>query len=46
VPAQAEKSRTAVPWKADGTLIRLHIGLEDPEDLKADLQAALEAAKA
>jgi len=45
VPAMAEKSRTAVPWKADGTLIRLHIGLEDPEDLKADLLAGIEAAR-
>ena len=41
VPANAERSRTAVPWKAEGALIRLHIGLEDPEDLKADLGAAL-----
>ncbi len=42
-----EQSRTAVPWSSPGTLIRLHIGLEDPDDLIADLAggfAALAAA--
>lgn len=34
--------RTALPWQADGPLVRLHIGLEEPEDLIADLQAGLE----
>lgn len=34
-----EKSRTATSWTG-GPLIRLHIGLEDPEDLKADLDRA------
>jgi cystathionine beta-lyase len=29
--------RSAVPWQAEGPLIRLHIGLEDPDDLIADL---------
>jgi cystathionine beta-lyase len=33
--------RSAKPWKAEGTLVRLHIGLEDPDDLIADLEAAL-----
>ena len=32
-------SRSAVPWKAEGPLMRLHIGLEDPGDLIADLEA-------
>ncbi len=36
--------RTAVPWKAEGPLVRLHIGLEDADDLIADLAASLEAA--
>ncbi len=31
--------RTAVPWKAEGALLRLHVGLEDPEDLIRDLEA-------
>ena len=33
--------RTAVPWKAEGALLRLHIGLEDPEDLVRDLERGL-----
>jgi cysteine-S-conjugate beta-lyase len=33
--------RTATTWPADGPVIRLHIGLEDPEDLIADITQAL-----
>ena len=33
--------RTAKPWTAPGPAIRLHIGLEDPQDLIADLKAGL-----
>ncbi len=29
--------RTAVPWQAEGPLLRFHIGLEDTGDLKDDL---------
>lgn len=36
------KVRTVTPWPYEGPLLRLHIGLEDPEDLIADLQAAYE----
>ena len=32
--------RTATKWIADGPVIRLHIGLEDPEDLIADVSQA------
>jgi cystathionine beta-lyase len=32
--------RTATVWPHQGPLIRLHIGLEDPQDLLADLAAA------
>ncbi|MDN0084527.1 cystathionine beta-lyase [Crenobacter sp. SG2305] len=35
------KSRTAKPWQGKGPLVRLHIGLEHPEDLIADLDAGL-----
>ena len=35
--------RTAVRWQAPGTLFRLHIGLEDPDDLMADLARGLAA---
>ncbi|SDF72323.1 cystathionine beta-lyase [Limimonas halophila] len=34
-----EKARTATTWDAPGPLLRLHIGLEDPADLIADLEA-------
>jgi cystathionine beta-lyase len=30
--------RTATPWQPEGPAVRLHIGLEDPADLIADLQ--------
>lgn len=33
--------RTAVPWQAEGALLRLSIGLEDIDDLWADLEQAL-----
>ncbi len=35
-----EKVRTATQWKPGGSTIRLHIGLEDPADLIADLEQA------
>ncbi|MCP4383527.1 MAG: cystathionine beta-lyase [Hyphomicrobiales bacterium] len=38
--AHPRKVRSAVPWSAEGPLMRLHIGLEDPGDLIADLQAS------
>lgn len=31
--------RTAVPWTAAGPALRMHVGLEDPADLEADLDA-------
>jgi cystathionine beta-lyase len=41
VPADPARIRTATSWQADGPLVRLHIGLEDPEDLISDLEQAL-----
>lgn len=41
VPADPERLRTATAWRADGPLVRLHIGLEDPDDLIEDLAAGL-----
>jgi cysteine-S-conjugate beta-lyase len=32
--------RTATKWPDDGPVIRLHIGLEDPDDLIADIEQA------
>lgn len=37
----AEPVRTATRFRHAGPLVRLHIGLEDPDDLIADLAAAL-----
>lgn len=39
----ARFTRTARPFPLSGTLVRLHIGLEDPDDLIADLAKALSA---
>jgi cystathionine beta-lyase len=33
-------ARSAARWPVEGPLLRLHIGLEDPDDLIADLEAA------
>ena len=41
VPQNIHKSRSVRPWTG-GPLIRLQIGLEDPEDLWADLQRGLD----
>ena len=41
-PAFPERTRTAVPWQAEGPLVRIHIGLEDPQDLIADLAQGLD----
>jgi cysteine-S-conjugate beta-lyase len=43
VPKRPEEYRTAVPWAAEGTVIRLQIGLEDVADLKADLERGFAA---
>lgn len=37
-----EKLRTATQWDSSKPLVRLHIGLEDPDDLIADLERAFE----
>ncbi|MFD1612808.1 cystathionine beta-lyase [Sphingomonas tabacisoli] len=41
IPADPANLRSAVPWQAEGPLVRLQIGLEDPDDLIADLAAGL-----
>ncbi len=45
LPVQPEKYRSAVAWEKDGTLIRLQIGLEDTDDLIADLSQAFMKAR-
>jgi cystathionine beta-lyase len=44
--AKVRHIRTAVPWQAEGPLIRLHIGLEDTADLIADLDRSFAAVAA
>jgi cystathionine beta-lyase len=39
LPFDPSDYRTATNWQAEGPAIRLHVGLEDVEDLKADLEA-------
>ena len=43
LPCDRQLNRTAVPWSAEGALLRLSVGLEDAEDLWADLEQALRA---
>jgi cystathionine beta-lyase len=43
IPVDPERFRTARPWNAEGPLVRLHIGLEDPADLIADLERGFAA---
>lgn len=45
VPANLRHGRSVRPWTG-GPLIRLHVGLEDPEDLIADLDAGFRRWKA
>ncbi len=39
VPFDCSTYRTATQWKPGGPALRFHIGLEDVDDLKADLEA-------
>lgn len=42
LPVDPGKYRTATNWTMEGMLVRLHIGLEDPDDLIADLAKGFE----
>ena len=42
VPFDPRSQRTATHWPHAGPALRLHIGLDDPLDLKADLEAGLD----
>ena len=42
MPARIDRMRTAKPWTG-GPLVRLHVGLEDPADLIADLDGGFDA---
>ncbi len=39
IPFDPSTYRTATEWHAEGPALRLHVGLEDLDDLKADLEA-------
>ena len=46
IPFDCASYRTATTWAPGGPALRLHIGLEDIEDLKADLERGFAAMKA
>jgi cysteine-S-conjugate beta-lyase len=39
LPFDPSEYRTATKWQSEGPALRLHIGLEDVDDLRADLEA-------
>jgi cystathionine beta-lyase len=39
IPTHPERYRSATAWQAEGPCLRIHAGLEDPDDLLADLAA-------
>lgn len=43
VPFDPRSSRTATQWTHEGPALRLHVGLEDVEDLKRDLEKGFAA---
>jgi cysteine-S-conjugate beta-lyase len=46
LPFDPSEYRTATRWTHNGPALRLHIGLEDVDDLKADLEAGFNRLKA
>ena len=46
VPLELDGERTVSPFKVAGSGLRLHIGLENPDDLIADLEAGFKRMKA
>ena len=45
LPSDPKKIRTATTWDDPGQLVRIHVGLEDTDDLIADLTAGFERLK-
>lgn len=39
IPTHPETCRTASPWEVEGVAMRIHVGLEDPDDLIRELEA-------
>ncbi len=46
IPFNPSDYRSATTWDLEGQAVRFHIGLESPEDLKSDLDAAFHAMNA
>ena len=46
IPFDCDSYRTATTWTPGGPTLRLHIGLENVDDLKADLERGFAALKA
>jgi cystathionine beta-lyase len=46
LPTNPARLRTATRWTAEGPCLRLHIGLEDPQDLIEDLEGGFAALRA
>jgi cystathionine beta-lyase len=46
LPVDPQRHRTATRWQAEGPVVRLNIGLEDVDDLIADLDRGLAAWRA
>ena len=42
IPVDPQRHRSACPWSAPGPVVRIHAGLEDADDLIADLAHGLE----
>jgi cystathionine beta-lyase len=42
IPTNPNTSRSATRWEVEGQGMRIHVGLEDPDDLIADLESGLE----
>ncbi len=42
IPTNPAPLRTATAWRPEGQSMRIHVGLEDPADLIADLEAGFE----
>ena len=43
IPFDPRSYRTATEWNAEGPAFRIHIGLEDPDELISDLQVGFDA---
>jgi len=46
IPTSPARVRSATTWEPAGQTFRIHVGLEDPKDLIADLEAGLERFRA